>query len=258
MKRYLLILFVIISLSVSCSSTQVKQPETPAEPPVAEAPAAQEKAPEAEEAKEPESTSEEIPVSGAPAEGEDAVAEEAASETQPLEEQEVTEELPAEAEEQEVQGEEETAIDVQDWSQVIGTAPAEQAPEVQSEPEKAPETPVEEPKKEAPEAEKAPAQQPAQTPARKASFTDKIISIVKTVGNFVSDQILLSIGIFVCVGGFVYLIAALAISGRREREKRATRVRKTPKENTSFEPGQDKDPESDDDFLKSLLGDDSN
>ena len=92
----------------------------------------------------------------------------------------------------------------------------------------------------------------------KSSFTDKIISIVKKVGNFVSEQILLSIGLFVCFGGIVYLIVVLAISGRRERQRRPAPARKAPRENTSFEPGQDKEPQTDDDFLKSLLGDDSN
>ena len=250
MKRYLLILFVIISLLVSCSSTQVKQSETPAEKPVTEAPASQEKAPEAEEAKEPEAVQEEAPEAESPSE-------ETVVEEQPVEEQEVTEELPAE-EAQETPVEDESASDEQDWSQVIGSAPAEQAPEAQAEPQKAPEAPASEPEKEAAEAEKAPAREPAQTPPRKASFTDKIISIVKKVGNFISDQILLSIGIFVCFGGIVYLIVVLAISGRRERQKRPAPARKAPKENTSFEPGQDKEPESDDDFLKSLLGDDSN
>ena len=250
MKRYLLILFVIISLLVSCSSTQVKQSETPAEKPVTEAPASQEKAPEAEEAKEPEAVQEEAPEAESPSE-------ETVVEEQPVEEQEVTEELPAE-EAQEAPAEEIPSSDEQDWSQVIGSAPAEQAPEVQAEPQKAPEAPASEPEKEAAEAEKAPARQPAQTPPKKASFTDKIISIVKKVGNFISDQILLSIGIFVCFGGIVYLIVVLAISGRRERQKRPAPARKAPKENTSFEPGQDKEPETDDDFLKSLLGDDSN
>ena len=248
MKRYLLILFVIISLLVSCSTTKVKQPETPAEPPVAEAPAAQETVPAAEEAKEAEAPVEEAPEAEAPAE------EEAAAEEQHVEEQEVTEEIPAEAEAQEAPAEEESTSDEQDWSQVIGSAPAEQAPQAQPEPEKAPEAPAAEPAKEAPKAEKV----PAQTPARKSSFTDKIISIVKKVGNFVSEQILLSIGLFVCFGGIVYLIVVLAISGRRERQRRPAPARKAPRENTSFEPGQDKEPQTDDDFLKSLLGDDSN
>ena len=249
MKRYLLILFIIISLLVSCSSTQVKQPEVQSEPPVAEAPAAQEQAPETEEVEEADATPQEAP------EAETPVEEEAAAEEQPVEEQEVIEEQqPAEAEAAEAVVEEDTSSDEQDWSQVIGSAPAEQAPQVQSEPEKEPETPAPEPEKEAPKAEKA----PAQAPARTASFTDKIISLVKTVGNFISEQILLSIGIFVCFGGFVYLIAVLAISGKRERQKRPAPARKTVRENTSFEPGQDKEPETDDDFLKSLLGDDSN
>ena len=248
MKRYLLVLFIIISLLVSCSTTKVKQPETPAEPPVAEAPAAQETVPAAEEAKEAEAPVEEAPEAEAPAE------EEAAAEEQPVEEQEVTEEIPAEAEAQEAPAEEESTSDEQDWSQVIGSAPAEQAPQAQPEPEKAPEASAAEPAKEAPKAEKV----PAQTPARKSSFTDKIISIVKKVGNFVSEQILLSIGLFVCFGGIVYLIVVLAISGRRERQRRPAPARKAPRENTSFEPGQDKEPQTDDDFLKSLLGDDSN
>ena len=249
MKRYLLIVFVIISLLVSCSSTKAKQPETQAETPVAEAPAAQEKAPEVEESKESEVPAEEAVEVEIPA-GEEAVAEE-----QPVEEQEITEEeQPAEAEAEETPADEEPAAAEQDWSQVIGSAPTEQAPQAQPEPEKAPETSQAEPEKEAPKEEKV----PAQTPARKASFTDKIISIVKKVGNFISDQILLSIGIFVCVGGFVDLIAALAVSSRRERQRRIVPNKKASKENTSFKPGQDKDPESDDDFLKSLLGDDSN
>ena len=260
MKRYFLIFFIIISLMVSCSTTQVKQSSIPAEPPVGEVQAAQEKAPETEGAKETETAPEEVPEAEAPAVEEDAVAEEAAFEVQPVEEQEVTEELPAEKETQEVQVEEDTASNNQDWSQVIGTAPAEQAPEVQSEPEKVPEAPAAEPENETPEAEEAPAQQPAKAPARKASFTDKIISIVKTVGNFVSDQILLSIGIFVCVGGFVYLIVALVISGRRDRERLNSERRKrgtSNGESDTFRSERDSDPETDEAFLRKLLGDDS-
>ena len=250
MKRYLLILFIIIYLLVSCSTTQVKNAETQPEPVRTEVPAAEEQAPVTEDAGEAETTTEEAPETEAHAEEEpveELPVEEQPAEEQPVPEQEVTEENAPEAAASEEIVEEEISSDEQDWSQVIGAAPSDEP--VQEEPEVVKEAEVPAPK----------AEKPQSSPkASNPSFVDRLTSLIKRTGNFIADEILLSIGIFVCVGGFVYLVAALAISSRRERQKRATRVRKAPKENTAFEPGQDKDPESDDDFLKSLLGDDSN
>lgn len=250
MKRYFLIAFIIISLLVSCSTTQVKKSEPTAGPPVAETPAtAQETAPEAEEAQEPEVTAEEAPEAEVPAE------EEAVPEEQPVEEKEVTAELqPAVEESPNAQGEEESAIDEQDWSQVIGAAPSAEAEQETAAEEKKAEVAAAMPAREAPKAEKPQSAAKASNP----SFVDRLTSVIKKTGNFIADEILLSIGIFLCVGGFVYLIAALAISSRQERQKRATHVKKAANDNTPFKPGKDEEPESDDDFLKSLLGDDSN
>lgn len=252
MKRYLLILFIIISLLVSCSTTQVKKSEPQAEAPKTEAQATPEAAPAAEQPAAPEAAEEKAPETEVPAETEEIPAEE----EQPVAEQEVTEEVPVVVEVPETVTEQETPAEEQDWSQVIGAAPSEQAAQAPAEEEKAPETPAAEPETEAPKAAKT----PAPTPARKASFVDRLISIIKKVGTFISNQILLSIGIFVCFGGFIYLIVVLAVSARREKERRNTYGRKAPKakeESGTFRASQDKDPESDDEFLKSLLGDDN-
>ena len=257
MKRYLLILFIIIPLMASCSSAQVKQPETPAEKPAAETRATQETTTESEEAKEPEAESAEVSEAEAPAAVADAVPEEeTVTEEQPVEEQEVIEDLPVEAVAQEAPVEE-AADDEQDWSRVIGTAPSEEIREEEPEFDTASATTVSEPAAEASESEKLQTYSSVKQP----SLTDRLISLFKRVGNFIADEILLSIGIFVCFGGIIYFFVALAVSDRHDKQRNGSGDRNSRREKVesdSFTSGRDKEPENDEDFLKSLLGDDSN
>ena len=260
MKRFLLILFLVLSLLVSCATTK-ENPAPQVESPAQQTQVAAPETPVQEEEKISEDSDILVP------QEEDAPESEPESEEQPVADQEVAaEETPvAEAAEESV-----SAIDEQDWSQVISAAPS--APTEEQKPQEEPvqevpvqaktETPAAEPvqaKTETPAAEPAKAQTPpAAAAVRPSSFVDKLTALIKKVGNFVADQILLSIGIFVCIGGMIYLIAALVISGRRDRENAKAGSRKTrarDEESEAFNSSSDTDPETDEDFLKRLLGD---
>ena len=179
---------------------------------------------------------------------------------QPVVEQEVTEAEPTESEQTEATVAEEKPVDEQDWSQVIGAAPAETVEEENTETEIAAEAPasVETKEKTVEKTEKS--QSPAPARVSKPSFVDRLTSFIRKIGDFIASQILLSIGIFVCFGGFVYLIVALVISSRREKRRSGyygKKAKQDRSESDTFRPEQDKDPETDDGFLRSLLGDDN-
>lgn len=252
MKRILLIFFVILSLLVSCSTTQVKKPETQAE--TTPAPAVVAQTPEEDQDTAPEAASEAATEEVVPDAEEEPVVSEA--EEQIVFEEEVAESEPAETEAVPAEVEEPAAE--QDWSQAIDAAPEEIAEETKSEPVVA----------EAPEAGPTKAAEPAQettttqnaADSGKASFVDKLTAFIKRIGNFIANEILLSIGIFVCACGLVYLFVALIVSAKRERRSssRGSGSRRYPSEDSEKKDPvhPDTDPESDDDaFLRSLLED---
>lgn len=263
MKRVLLIALVLLLL-VSCASSQVKttEPQTPQTTIESAEVAGSVEVPEAAEATEiPHAVEEQV---------DEAVPEEAAlpivtEEPEVIENndqitviQEVVAIEPTEAEVEKAPSAEETPSDEQDWGQVIGSALAAEA-----EAEKPAETEVTVHEK-ATEVKDEAAQVEVQSTSvspRKASFVDKLTLLVKRVGNFVAQQILMSIGLLVCFIGLIYLFVALIINARRtrERDRYASRRQRTDNgESDSFRPGSDEDPETDDAFLRSLLGDDNN
>ena len=256
MKRVLLILFLVLSLLVSCSTTsQVKKPEPKAEEPKTEIA--------------PPVNTEETVVNNEAEPVEESIPEEVfTEEDNPSDVSDDSEQIAAEPEINVDDTEEDTPSETpvenvetaesQDWSQVIGG----DAPDVDTEePEQIAEVaqaPVTEPAAD-PAQVPAKAEEPKSTgTAKKASFVDRITSFIKKTGKFISDEPLMSVGIFVCLFGLIYLIAALVISGRRDREKASSNSRKNPKyndESDPFRPGSDDEPETDDDFLRRLLGD---
>ncbi|MBR6084519.1 MAG: hypothetical protein IKP61_02760 [Spirochaetales bacterium] len=245
MKRFLLILFLVLSLLVSCA-TKAPKSESPAQQTQSSAI----DSPAQEQENSPEEPEVLAPVEEAAAETEPD------SEEQPVAEQEVVEET---APVEEAPEETVPVADEQDWSQVISAAPAATVEEQKPQAEPAVEAAPAQTKTEERTAEPAKAQSQVTTAARiPSSLADKLIAFIKKVGTFVADQVLLSIGIFVCIGGFIYLIAALVISGRRDRERAKARSRKKramEEESEAFSPSSDTDPETDEDFLKRLLGD---
>lgn len=246
MKRFLLILFLVLSLLVSCA-TKAPKSESPAQQTQS---SAIDDSPAQEQENSPEEPEVLAPVEEAAAETEPD------SEEQPVVEQEVVEET---APVEEAPEETVPVADEQDWSQVISAAPAATVEEQKPQAEPVVEAAPAQTKTEERTAEPAKAQSQVTTAARRpSSLADKLIAFIKKVGNFVADQVLLSIGIFVCIGGLIYLIAALVISGRRDRERARARSRKKramEEDSEAFSPSSDTDPETDEDFLKRLLGD---
>ena len=257
MKRVLLVLFLVLSLLVSCaSSTKGNDSQTISEQQQTQTTAVETPVPEEDKL----SAETEIVV---PQE-EPAAETEPETEEQPVAEQVIAEEVTPVAE---IPEESASVSDELDWSQVISAAPDAAAEETAAEGEQAaPQmeqtvevAPAQEKKAETPAPEPVKAQsQPTAAAKRPSSFVDNLTSLIKKVGNFVADQILLSVGIFVCIGGMIYLIAALVISGRRDREKARSgrrNAKSRDEDSESFRPSSDSDPETDEDFLKRLLGD---
>ena len=161
----------------------------------------------------------------------------------------------------------------EDWSKVItASAPVEEQPQEQPQEEPEPEvkeTTVEETK---PVEEKAPAvtQTPANAqetakPAINPSFVDKATDILKKIGQFIMKEKLMSIGFLTCFIGVIYLIVAL-VKTRRPRDRFDSYYSYQDKDYEEQEPvvedpkpwqkKQDTEPEDEDDeFLRSLLGD---
>lgn len=256
MKRVLLIFFIVLSLFVSCSSTQVKKPEPQVEQPTTEAVSDEQAVNQKETDTASETVEEPVEEEEAPAQEVEPVSSEEVE--QPVAEQEVTETEPTESELTEATVAEDNPVDEQDWSQVIGAAPTETVEEETAETEVAAEAPASVETKETTVQNTEVSQSPARV--SKPSFVDRLTSFARKIGDFIASQILLSIGIFVCFGGFVYLIVALVTSSRREKRRSGYCGKKTKQdrsESDTFRPEQDKDPETDDDFLRSLLGDDN-
>ena len=204
MRRILLILCLILALLVSCATgkTHVSEPEVETVvPTVVEEPA----------------QAEEIPAVEEPAE-ETIIPEEA--ELIPEEEEQV---VPEEQVTEEVIPAEEIAFEPteeQDWSQVITAEAPEQ--EAEAEPAVVEEPVVEAPavvEEEKPQAAAESEKPQAKTSAKKSDFTDKMTDLIKKVGAFVVKEKLLSVGLFVCFIGIIYLIVALIISARRSRRE---------------------------------------
>ena len=274
MKRVLLIALVLLLL-VSCASSQAKKPEPQASQTTIESAEVVESADavtpaETTEATESPQETVEQESQQLPEEVVEAVSEEAAvpvvseepeavdNNEQVIVEQEVASIEPAEAEIEKASVEEAVPADGQDWGQVIGSAPtAEAETEKPAETVAAVPKTATEAKTEVARAEKV--QSTSVTPD-KASFVDRLTSFVKRVGNFIAHQILMSIGFLVCFIGLIYLFIALIINARRTRERDRYASRKQRTDNgasDSFRPGSDEDPETDDAFLRSLLGDDN-
>ena len=257
MRKFLIILLSILFLLVSCATKEVKQDEpeievieatvveTPA--PVVPEPSSEPVVPHEEPAPEPVPEPEPEP--------EPVVVE-------PVTEQEIIEP---------VRTEEIVVVEQpseEDWSMVItASAPVEENPQ-EEEPE-VKETTVEEPK---PAEEKAPAvaETPAKTTetaktAKEPSFVDKVTDILKKIGQYIVKEKLLSIGFLTCIIGVIYLIVAL-VKTRRPRDRfdsyygyQDNNYEDQEPEVETPKPGQKKqdlEPEDEDDeFLRSLLGD---
>ena len=260
MKRVLIILFLVLSLLVSCASSQVKKPESKAEEPKIEStsPVITEdvennESEPFEEPVEEEVTSVDDEPSAISDDSEQFIAE------PEIIKEDSTEGVPSEAS----VGNADEEVN-QDWSQIIGAAPSDVDTEDLAEVEETVEN--DDP---APLSETAAKAEPVQTEKpqsvtsapRKASFSDRLTSFIKRIGNFIADQILMSIGFFVCFCGFIYLIVALIVSARRERQRAGRHAGKNTRnggyDSESYGRDQDKDPENDDDFLRKLLGDDN-
>ncbi|MCR5442740.1 MAG: hypothetical protein K6E89_03195 [Sphaerochaetaceae bacterium] len=260
MRKILIIFLTILLLLVSCATKEVKQDEPEME--VVEAAVVETPAPVVaqEPALEPE-----IPQEETVPESEPEIVDFEPTTEEPVAEQEVTETEPASEEPVSEQPAEE------DWSMVItASAPVEQPaaeePEVKETAE-AKET-VEEtkPAEEKASVAKTPAATSAPASAKKPSFVDKVTDTLKKIGQFIMREKLLSIGFLTCIIGVIYLIIAL-VKSRRPRDRfdsynRPEEQYYEDQEPESFEEKpapktRDTEPESEDDeFLRSLLGDD--
>ena len=251
MRKILIIFLTILLLLVSCATKEVKQDEpemevveatvveTPA--PITPEPALEPELPPEEPLPEPEPEVVDFePVAEEP------VAEQEVTEPEPVVEEPVTEQ-PAE----------------EDWSKVItAEAPVEQPVAEESEVKETTET--------KPEEEKAPAVKTqtsmAVAAAKEPSFVDKVTDVLKKIGQFIMREKLLSIGFLTCIIGVFYLIIALVKTRHRrdrfdsyhdyqedesyEQEPEKVEAKPAPKRH-------DTEPEDEDDeFLRSLLGDD--
>lgn len=277
MKRFFIFLLVVLLVLTSCSTGKVSKEEpevevvtaTPEKAPTAELPAT-------EPAEQPQAQEQaEVPV----AETEQPQQPEAIIEVLPEDEKIMVEETGPidEATAEEIV----EALTDQDWSTVItATAPSEEKPAAE---EKAAEAvkQVETQAAETAKAEEA-VQQPAQTAKpeqtaqttqklaeKKGTTLSKIAAFFSKVGNFVMKEKLLSIGILVCCVGVVYLIIALFISRHPKKPKHRHHAEASYQEG---EEGDQEDDSSDDDddspvqedvaageddeFLRSLLGED--
>ena len=253
MRKILIIFLTILLLLVSCATKEVKQDEPEME--VVEATVVETPAPVTPEpALEPELPQEEpLP------EPEPEVVDFEPVVEEPVAEQEVTEIEPVVEEPVKEQPEEE------DWSKVItAEAPVEQP--VAEEPEA--KVTVEEPKpaEEKAPATKTPATSTAPASAKKPSFVDKVTDSLKKIGQFIMREKLLSIGFLTCIIGVIYLIIAL-VKSRRPRDRFDSYERPEQPYYEDQEPEvveektapkrHDTEPEDEDDeFLRSLLGDD--
>ena len=101
---------------------------------------------------------------------------------------------------------------------------------------------------------------------KEPSFVDKVTDVLKKIGQFIMREKLLSIGFLTCIIGVIYLIIALVKTRHRrdrfdsyhdyqedesyEQEPEKVEAKPAPKRH-------DTEPEDEDDeFLRSLLGDD--
>lgn len=286
MRRFLLILCLILALLVSCATGKApvseSEVETDVVPIVVEEPAQVEEAPEeqvpSEEIVFPEEE-EMIP------EGEEVISED---EEQFIPEEQVTEdEIPSEEISFELVEESQEPVEEQDWSQEItATAPGQEA-ETQTVVEESTTyatsyegTIEEEPvvSELSPDVASIETEEPAAIPgsdetddcsaseksqskpsAKNMSFVDKLSDLVKKAGAFIVKEKLFSLGLFVCFIGIVYLIIALIISSVRSRREDSYYHRKPVDDDAETMElksiQSDTEPASEDDeFLRSLLG----
>lgn len=283
MKRFFIFLLVVLLVLTSCSTGKVSKEEpevevvtaTPEKAPTVELPAT-------EPAEQPQAQEQaEVPA----AETEQPQQPEAIIEVLPEDEKIVVEETGPidEATAEEIV----EALVEQDWSKVItATAPAEEKPAAEGKPAEAAkpaETQASQSSQAAePAQQSAQAAQPAQTAEpeqtaqttqklaeKKGTTLSKIAAFFSKVGNFVMKEKLLSIGILVCCVGVVYLIIALFISRHPKKPKHrhhAEASYQEGEEGDQEEDSSDDDDDSpvqedvaageDDEFLRSLLGED--
>ena len=169
------------------------------------------------------------------------------------------------------------ALVEQDWSQVItATAPAEEKPAAEQKPAETAK-PAATAEKPAAEADKPAATQTtpatqapaaAQTVKKAAEKAESgIAAFFSKVGSFIMKEKLLSIGLLVCAIGVIYLIVALVISKRPRKHKHHRHDSEQYYQEAEEDAGEDEDagyaapeedvrPGEDDEFLRSLLGDD--
>ena len=277
MRRFFIFLLVVLLVLTSCSTGKVKQEE----PEIEVVAATPEKAPEAglpadEPSVQPEEQEEaEVPQAGEEESPEPEVIIEV------LDDEEVI--VVSESEDVDEQAAEEIieALSDQDWSTVItATAPEEKevASEKKTEEAAKPAEPAETqsaPAAQAPQAPQAaqPATQstqaaPATQKAAEKKSASKIAAFFSRIGNFVMKEKLLSIGLLVCAVGVVYLIVAIVISRRPKKHRRPRNAETDYSGDNEDEAGEDEEdgvteaPQEDfrggddDEFLRSLLGDD--
>ncbi|MBO4393921.1 MAG: hypothetical protein J5800_06220 [Spirochaetales bacterium] len=237
MKKTALVISLVLLLLVSCATK--KPVETEVEPEVVQAVVVEDLNPE------------NVPT---PAEPETIIyEEEKVEEPQLIPEEEVTEVVEPEETVFEVPSEE-TSVDEQtiaesDWSKPISSSEQTVVEQPKAEPTtqvSAPEAESEQPK---PSFSRPSAPEPLQT-EQEASVPDKVI-------QFISHEILFSVGLLVCAVGLVYFIIALVRSSSSHSRRKAARRSQAANEPEKQET-QDSDSDlsdEDDEFLKALLRD---